>query len=77
VSWYLIKHRYKEISGAYSTHGKPEGKTSLARPGSRWEDNIRMDFSEVGWEGMDRMHLSQDRDHCQALVNTIMNLQVP
>ena len=23
--------------------GKPTGKTPLRRPGSRWEDNIRMD----------------------------------
>ena len=27
--------------------GKPEGKRSLARPRSKWEDNIRMDLQEV------------------------------
>jgi hypothetical protein len=27
-----------------------------------WEDNIRMDLREVGWEGVDWMHLAQDRD---------------
>jgi hypothetical protein len=37
--------------------GKPEGKRPLGRPRRRWEDNIRMDFSEIGWEGMDCMHL--------------------
>jgi len=26
-------------------------------------DNIRMDFRERGWVGMDRMHLAEDRDH--------------
>jgi hypothetical protein len=28
--------------------GKPEGKRSLGRPSYRWEDNIKMDFQEVG-----------------------------
>jgi hypothetical protein len=27
--------------------GKPEGKRLLGRPRRRWEDNIRMDFSET------------------------------
>jgi hypothetical protein len=27
--------------------------------------------------GMDQMHLAQDRDHWQALVNMVMKLQVP
>jgi hypothetical protein len=30
--------------------GKPEGKRPLGRPRSRWEDNIRMDRREIGWE---------------------------
>jgi hypothetical protein len=28
--------------------GKPEGKRPLGRPRRRWEDNIRMDLSEIG-----------------------------
>jgi hypothetical protein len=28
--------------------GKPEGRTPLGRPRSRWLDNIRMDLIEVG-----------------------------
>jgi len=31
--------------------GKPEGKRPLGRPRHRWEDNIKMDFQKVGWEG--------------------------
>ena len=27
--------------------GRPEGKISLGRPKSRWEDNINMDLKEV------------------------------
>jgi len=28
--------------------GRPGGKSPLARPTSRWEDNIKMDLTEVG-----------------------------
>jgi len=35
-----------------------------------------MDLWEVGGVG-DGMELAQDRDRWQALVNTVMNLQVP
>ena len=28
--------------------GKPVGKRPLGRPRLRWEDNIKMDFQEVG-----------------------------
>jgi len=30
--------------------GKPEGKRPLGRHRHRWEDNIKMDLQEVGWE---------------------------
>jgi hypothetical protein len=33
--------------------GKPEEKRVLGRPRHRWEDNIRMELQEVGWEDMD------------------------
>jgi hypothetical protein len=42
--------------------GKPERKSPLERPRSRWEDNIRMDLQEVGCEGVDWIGLAQDRD---------------
>jgi len=49
-----------EMGGACSTYwerrgvyrvlvGKPEGKTQIVRPRRRWEDNIKMDFQELGW----------------------------
>jgi hypothetical protein len=35
--------------GAYRVLvGKPEGRRLLERPRRRWEDNIKMDFLEVG-----------------------------
>jgi hypothetical protein len=57
--------------------GKPEGNRPLGRPRRRWEDNIRMDLSKIGWGGMDWIDLAQDRDQWRALVNTVMNLRVP
>jgi len=33
-------------------------------------DDIRMDLREIGWEGMNWMHLAQDRDQWWAVVNT-------
>jgi hypothetical protein len=43
----------------------------------RLEDNIKMDLSETGLEGVDWIHLAKDRDLWQALVNKVMILQVP
>jgi len=56
--------------------GKPEGKRPLGRPRHRWED-IKMDLQEVACGGTDWIELAQDRDRWQALVNAVMNLQVP
>jgi hypothetical protein len=51
-----------EMINAYeSLVGKPEGERPLGRPRRRWEDNIRMDVREIGWEGVDWVHLAQDR----------------
>jgi hypothetical protein len=56
--------------------GKPEGKRPLRRQRRRWVDNIKMDLTEIGWDGMDWFDLAQDRDRWSALVNTVMNLRV-
>jgi hypothetical protein len=57
--------------------GKPEGKRPRGRPRRRWEDSIRINFREIGWEVVDWMHLAQDRDQWRDLVNTVMNPWVP
>jgi hypothetical protein len=36
-----------------------------------------MDFTKVGWGGMDWIYLAQDRDQWRALMNAVMNLRVP
>jgi len=56
--------------------GKPEGKRPRGRSRRRWEDNIKMDFHEVGRGCEDWMELAQDRDSWRALVSTVMNIRV-
>jgi hypothetical protein len=56
--------------------GKPEGKRPLGRPRRRWEVGIKMDLEEIGWGGVEWIHLAQDRDRWRALVNAVMNLRV-
>jgi len=53
------------------------GKGPLGRYKHRWEDNIKTDLQEVGCGGMDWIELAQDWDRQRALVNAVMNLQVP
>jgi hypothetical protein len=77
-----------EMGGARSTYGerrglyrvlveKPEGKRPLGRHRGRCEDNMKTDLQEVGCGDMNWIELAQDRDRWQALVNAVMNLQVP
>jgi hypothetical protein len=40
-------------------------------------DDIKTDFREIGWDGMDRIDVAQDKDQWRALVNTMMNFRVP
>jgi hypothetical protein len=48
--------------------GKPEGKRPLGRPKRRWGDNIKMDLTEIGCDGVDWIDLAQDRDQWRVLV---------
>jgi hypothetical protein len=44
--------RIREGRGVYRVLvGRPEGKRPLGRPRRRWEDNIKMDFREIGSMG--------------------------
>ena len=52
-----------ERRGVYSVLvGKPDGKKPLRRTRLRWEDNIKMDFQEVVFGGMDWIELAEDWD---------------
>jgi hypothetical protein len=74
VRWAGRVARMGERRNAYRILvGKPEGK----RPRRSWVDNIKIDLREIGWDDMDWIQLSQDRDQWRALVNTVMNLRAP
>jgi hypothetical protein len=67
-----------ERRNAYRTLvGKPEGRRQLGRPRRRWVDYIKMDLRTIGWDDIDWFDVAEDRDQWRALVNTVMNLQVP
>jgi hypothetical protein len=57
--------------------GTPERKRPLGRARSRWEDNIKMDFRDIGGGGMAWIYLALDRGRWRALVNTVMNPRFP
>jgi hypothetical protein len=57
--------------------GKAEGKIPLGRPRPRWENNIRMNLREMVWECVNWMHVAQEVDQRQALVNTVINFRIP
>jgi hypothetical protein len=57
--------------------GRPEGKRPLGRLRRRWEDNIKMDLTEIGIDGANWIRLAQDRVQWRAFVSTVMNLRVP
>jgi len=49
MAWCLVKHR----DNFTFTLLRTVGKRPLGRPRHRWEDNIRVDLIEIGWEGVD------------------------
>jgi hypothetical protein len=67
-----------EVRGAYNILvERPEGRRPLGRPRHIWEDSMKMDLREIGFGDVDWIHLAQNRDRWQALVNTVMNLRLP
>jgi hypothetical protein len=56
---------------------KPEGKSPIGRPRSRWTDNIKIDFLEIGLNVVDWIGLAQHRYRWRAFVTAVMNLRVP
>jgi hypothetical protein len=55
----------------------PERKKQVGKPRRMWEDNIKIDFTEILRGGMKWIHLPQDRYQWRVLVNTAMNIHVP
>jgi hypothetical protein len=47
-----VAHMGKERKVHKVLVGKPEGKRQLGRPGSRWENGIKIDVGEICWESV-------------------------
>jgi hypothetical protein len=78
MRWVVHEACMGQMRNAYKILvGKPEEKRPLGRPWHRLEDNIKMDLREMGFEGVDWIHMAHDRDWWWALVNMALNLPVP
>jgi len=54
-----------------------ELKTSLGRFKSKWEDNIKMDIKEIGWDSVDWLLLTRARDQCRSILKIWVNCWFP
>jgi hypothetical protein len=74
MGWTHVAHMGEMRNPNRILVGKPEGKRLFRRLRHRYEDNMRKDLKDIGWEGVDWMHLAQDRDLWWALVKMVTNL---
>ena len=72
-----ITHMEQSRNAYRVSVGKPEGKRPLGRPRLRWQDNIKMDLRQVGFDPGDWIALAEDRDQWWTFVRVVMNLWVP
>jgi hypothetical protein len=42
----------------------------------KWDNNFKTDLREVGWGGIDKIHVAQRRDNWTPFVNIIVKLLV-
>ena len=49
----------------------------LRTPRRRWEENVRMDFKEIGINTRNWVNSTHDRDYWRARVIAALNLRVP
>jgi hypothetical protein len=76
-----------EVGGTCGTNGVEEERAYVIVRTSRGKettrktttevDNIEMNLSEIGLNVVNRIRLAQDRHRWRALMNTVLNFQVP
>jgi len=75
--FYSTEHAWERLEINTKLRSENRMGRALGIPRRRWEDNIRTNRGEIGWEGVGCMRLAQDRDQWQAFVNTVMKLRAP
>jgi hypothetical protein len=75
------KRNQHEASGKKSNQSSSETSVDFQQTTRRHipikSIHIKVNLREIGWGGMDWIHLAQDRDLWRAVVNTVMNIWVP
>jgi hypothetical protein len=72
----LYQEKEDEMSRANSTYWSEslKGRDHLEDQGIDGRIILKYILKKTGWDGVDWLHLVQDRDQWQALVDTVMNL---
>jgi len=55
---------------------KLEVECPLARPSSRWEDNVKIGLKKIEWQVVDSITIAQDGVLGWAVVNTVIEIRV-
>ena len=78
LRWTGHETRIEEDRSAFKIlTDKPIGKRPSGRPRRICENNIRIDFKEIGIYTSNWVDSAQDRDYWRTLVNEALNLRVP
>jgi hypothetical protein len=56
---------------------KSEAKKTVECVALRGRIILKLTLNEEGWKSVDWINLAQDKDKCQSVVNTVMNLRAP
>jgi hypothetical protein len=56
---------------------KTAGRRLPGRSRLRWQHNIKMDLKGIGWKGVEFVHMAQDGEKRQSVLNRLTHLQVP
>jgi hypothetical protein len=72
TDWGYIMPKFSMVNFLVSFGGKIRRKETTRKIGHTWEDGIKINVKEVGWEGMDWIHLSQGREQWRDLGNIVL-----
>jgi hypothetical protein len=69
MAWCSVKKRHRDKFTFVFTHHQ-------ILIGRMWVDNIRVDLKEIGWKGVNWIHLAQEGEQWRAVVNTVTDFRV-